>query len=151
MKNRRTIADRYYRIRSNYYRLKRLLFPSPAEVRFIELMGGKVLKFTRLKSSNGFSMVVVFRRSKILKQAKIKREVRYGKYYVDFANDLNWIIEVDGSPYHMDVVADMDREIYINELLHRNPFGMRLLRIKAPRLWNDKDRLQRDVLKFLST
>lgn len=150
MKRRITIADRYYRARSQYWRIKRLLFPSPAETRFIELMGGKVFIIDRLKSSSGFPMAIVLSRGKILREAKMKREVRYGKHYVDFANDLNWIIELDGTYWHQDIVADMDREIYINEMLRKNPYGMRLLRVRAPRIWNDRTGLQNQIIDFLS-
>lgn len=142
----------FYRNRSRYWRIKRVLFPSPAEVRFMQIMGAKITIIKRISSRpNNFPLVIVWTLGKALKNAQVKREVRYGKYYVDFANDLNWIIEIDGKAYHMDVVADMDREIYINELLHRHsPYGMRILRVPAFRIYNNPNRVQRDVLEFLT-
>lgn len=83
---------------------------------------------------------------KWLNEEKFKREVRYGKYWVDFANDLNRVIEIDGRQWHMDVVADFDRDIYLRE----KPHNCQIMRVKAVRLWNDKDRVQREVLKFLT-
>lgn len=127
------------------------MFPSPAEVKFMRLLGAKVctLPYTR-SGEHGFPMVIVLSRGKILRRAGMKREARYGRYYIDFANDLNWMIEIDGTHWHMDVVADMDREIAINEMMRRNPYGWRMLRIKAPRLWNDSAGLKREVLSWLS-
>jgi hypothetical protein len=100
--------------RGRYRRARRLVFISPAEARFIELMGGKVLVWRRIRDKHtGFPMAYYWNLGKRLKAEGFRREVRYGLYFVDFANDLNRIIEIDGNEYHMDVVADMDREIYI--------------------------------------
>lgn len=145
------LVSTFYRTRSRYWRLQRILFPSPAEVRFIELLGGRVVTFNYIKSNKtGFPLALIVSLGRILKQAKFKHEVRYGKYYVDFSNDLNWIIEIDGYAFH-DVVADMDREIYIHEMLTRHsPYGMRILRVPAYRIYNNPSRVQRDVLKFIT-
>ena len=85
----------------------------------------------------------------VLKHQNVRREVRYGKYFVDFANDLDRIIELDGAAYHQDVVADMDREIYIQELCRRQKREARILRIKAYELYNNPTGTQNRVLKFL--
>lgn len=153
-KHKRSMADRYYRARSAYRRLKRLAFPSPAETRFIELMGGKVWRLGFIRLGNGWPLTIILSSGKILRAAKMKREVRYGRYYVDFANDIHWVIEIDGGPWHQDVVAEMDREIYIRDLIRRstkNRQDLRLLRVPAPRIWNDKTRLQNQVISFLNT
>lgn len=125
---------------------------SPAEARFIELMGGKVLSIERIRDRRtGFAMTPYWNLGRRLKAEGFKREVRYGRYFVDFANDLNRIIEIDGSEYHMDVVADMDRDIYIREFCWRwdRRREARIMRIQAHKLWLDKQRLQDDVLKFI--
>jgi very-short-patch-repair endonuclease len=117
----------------------------------MKLMGARLLTLGWLKSTaTGFPFTFMWRRGKILRHAKLKREVRIGKCYVDFANDINWIIEIDGSPWHQDVVADFDREVYLREFLRRQKQDLRILRIPAPRLWHDSARVQRDVLKFLT-
>ena len=150
-----SIAQRYYRLRSQYWRAKRLLFPSPAEVRFMQLMGAHILTphIYKLRpiNKNGFPLCIVISRGKILRQAKLRREVRIGRCYVDFANDLNWIIEIDGTPYHQDVVADFDREVYMREYLRKQKKDLRILRVPAPRLWHARARVQRDVIAFLNT
>lgn len=149
-----TIADRYYRARSNYRRVKRLLFPSPAELRFIELMGGRVYRLSWLRDpATRFPAAIVWSRGKILRHAKMKREVRYGRYYVDFANDIHWVIEIDGSPYHQDVVEEFDREVYVRDFIRKVTRGsqdLRLLRIRAPRIWNDRNGLQNEIISFLN-
>lgn len=125
---------------------------SPAEARFIELMGGKVWTVERIRSKHtGFPLTPYWSLGTRLKAEGFRREVRYGRYFVDFANDLNRIIEVDGNPYHMDVVADMDREIYIKEFCWRwqRNREARIMRIPAHKLWLDKQKLQDDVLKFI--
>lgn len=82
----------------------------------------------------------------------MRREYRIGKCYADFGNDINWIIEIDGTAFHRDVVADFDREVYMREFIRARSRGLedlRIMRIGAPRVYNDSARLQRDVLKFL--
>lgn len=117
----------------------------------MKLLGAKTFTFGSPKSTRKrFPLTLVLSRGHILQDAKMHREVRFGKYYVDFANDLNWIIEIDGTHWHMDVVADMDREIYINELVRKSPYGWRLLRIKAPRIWNDPAGVRAQVLEFIT-
>lgn len=138
------------RMQSIYRRQLRIIFPSPAEIRFAELMGAKyaqVLLFRDRRTK--FPMAIRIKRGKLFKQERVKREVSIGPYWVDFANDLNRIIEIDGDPYHMDVVADMDREIHITDICSRKKMDARFMRIKAHELYRDPDLVQRKVLKFL--
>ena len=145
-----TFLDYYFRWRSKYWRVKRLLFPSPADVLFMKLLGARLIKLPILSKPNRFNLIIVLSRGKILRHAKMHREVRYGKYFVDWSNDLNWIIEIDGASYHLDIVADFDREVAIREMCRYRHQDARFLRIKAARLWNDKAKTQRDIVKFLS-
>jgi very-short-patch-repair endonuclease len=145
----RTVYDRYLRWRSNWRRWQRLFFPSAAEVKFIRLMGGHALPLGMRSRRNSFMLTIVWR-GRTLKRHGFKREMRYGRYYVDLANDLNWIIEVDGYDWHLDEAADRYREVRL-EALTAKPYGMRVLRIKAARLWNEPDKVRRDVLRFITT
>lgn len=119
----------------------------------MELMGARTIKIKFLRdSSTGYPLILVWSRGTTLRQHKMKRELRIGRCYVDFGNDLNWVIEIDGSAYHQDVVADFDREAYMREFIRqrsRNLQDLRLLRIPAARLWNDAPRVQQQVIKFL--
>ena len=112
-------------------------------MKLITLMGGKVLKINGFKV-DGFPFTIVYKRPPLFKREHIKREVRCGKYYADFANDVGWAIEVDGQDYHMDVLADLEREGYFIERGWRQP-----LRIQAFRLYNDKQNVQKEVLSYL--
>lgn len=136
-----TLYDRYMRFMSSYRRWRRLLFPSAAEIKFIQLMGGHVWL---LPVWSGKSSLAIVSLGKTLRRYRFKREVRCGRYYMDFANDLGWAIEVDGARYHMDVVADFDREVYIRQR------GWRMLRVPAYRVFHDPNRVWRDVLKYIT-
>jgi very-short-patch-repair endonuclease len=117
----------------------------------MRLMGARLFTLNLHRDRNDLTLILSLGR--ILRRAKMKREVRYGKYYVDFANDLNWIIEVDGTYYHQDVVADQEREIRIREMVRvrsRNRLDTRILRIPAYRLRNAPAAVHADVMKFLS-
>lgn len=147
-------ADRIYfralRWQNVARRWRRYLFPSPAEMRLIQLMGGKVLTVKFLKDPRThFPLAIVINRGKLFRREKVRREVGFGPYWVDFANDLNRIIEVDGSPYHMDVVADFDREVYIKDVCWKRKMEARFLRIRADELYRNPDRVQQNVVGFL--
>lgn len=140
------LISKYYRIRSQWFRLNRLLFPSPAELRLVEIMGGKVIRFKGIRHPDtGFPFAIIFSMGNIFKEEKFRREVRAGRYFIDFGNDIFWGIEVDGAEYHRDVVAAFDRDAYIYDR------GWRVKHIPAVRLWLEPDVVQRDVLKFLTT
>jgi len=140
------IVKRYYRTRSAWWRLNRLLFPSPAELRLIEIMGGKYVTVEWLKHpKTKFRFAIVLSLGKFLRDEKFGREVRVGKYYIDFGNDVGWGLEVDGAEYHRDIVAAFDRDSYLYQR------GWRVMHIMAVRLWNEPAVVQREVLKFLYT
>jgi very-short-patch-repair endonuclease len=133
----------YYRTRSQYWRTKRLLFPSPAELKFITLMGGKVWRVNKLCWPGGYPFAIVLSKGKFLREEKVRREVRVGKYFLDFGNDLMYGLEIDGHHWHLDVVAEFDRDIYLYN------YGWKVLHIPAIWLWNSPNKVQRKVLNFL--
>lgn len=136
----------FYRSRSRFWRNNRILFPSPAEVQFIRLMGGKVIQVDHFKHpKTGFPFTIVTSMGKYLEDEKFKREVRVGKYWIDFGNDICWGIEVDGEKYHKDIVFQQDRDDYFAD------FGWRVLHIPAIKIWVAPNEVQRAVLKFLTT
>lgn len=146
MHKRNAIVVQFYRTRSAYYRIIRLLFPSRAEVRFIQLMGGKVTQIGFVRPfKNRDPLTIVWTLGHWLRGEKFKREVRIGKYYVDFANDIGRVIEVDGAQWHMDVLADMDREIYIRARFQ----DCRIHRIKAYHVFNNSGKVQVEALQFI--
>jgi hypothetical protein len=138
------LVDWFVRVRRAYWRRKRLLFISPAEARFIEIMGGIVVRFPLIKDPRtGFPLAKVVRYGWVMRTENVRREVPVGPFCLDFGNDLKRGIEIDSS-YHTDVVADFDREVYLNER------GWRLLRIKASDLYRDRKSVQLAATKFLA-
>lgn len=131
------------RCRARYWRYKRLLFSSPAEIMLIRLMGGKAITIDSIKNKNGFPITIVTDMGRWFSKENLKREVRYGKYFVDFANDLDRIIEVDGEPYHRDIIKEQTRAEYFSKQ------DLRVLHIKASDLFANPDAVQRAVIKFL--
>lgn len=140
------VIRKYYIYRSRWFRINRIIFPSPAELRFIEIMGGRVfrLKYVRHPRTK-FPIAYIASMGKVLRDEKFKREVRVGKYFLDFGNDVFCAIEIDGRNWHMDVVAEFERDSYIYQR------GWRIKHIDAIKLWNQPDQVQREILKFLYT
>ena len=99
------LVAKYYRLRSRYYRDSRIVFPSPAELEFIRIMGGRVLTFNFMKHyKTGFPLAFVVSMGKVLRREQVKREVRVGSKWCDFGNDIRRAIEIDGEAYHNDIV-----------------------------------------------
>jgi very-short-patch-repair endonuclease len=116
-------------------------------------MGGKVVRIRPIRDlRTHFPAAIVVSMGPIFRAEKIRREVRFGAHFVDFANDINRIIEVDGAQWHMDVVADFDREIRIKE--HTRKYAVpgqeaRFLRLKAYQIINNPATTRARVRKFL--
>lgn len=125
-----------------------MLFPSPAEVEFIRIMGGRVITFERLKHpQTHFPAVIVLSMGRVLRRNLVNREVRVGKHWVDFGAVTPYYkrgIEIDGEQYHNDIVAQIERDEYFAN------YGWSVLHIKAVEVRNQPDKVQRLVLDFLS-
>lgn len=118
---------------------------SPAEIRFVQIMGGKVIVFDHVKHPRtDFPLAAVVTLGKFLRREKFKREVRVGKHFIDFGNDIKRGIEIDGRDWHMDVIKEMERDEYMAD------YGWSLLHIQASDLWRAPNVVQRRVLKFIS-
>jgi len=136
---------RYYKLRASFRRRRRLLFPSPAELRLIVIMGGRVVQIKRLRDpSTGFPLALVIKWPKVFKHEFVRREVRCGPYYIDFGNDIGRGIEIDGRAYHTDVVAAFERDSY---LYQRNWL---IMHIPALWLWNNPVKVQQLVIGHLT-
>lgn len=134
----------FYKYRAKWYRANRLLFPSPAEVRLIEIMGGKYFTIKALRHrKTKFPLTIVVSLGKILESERFAREVRVGRYFVDFGNDLAMALEVDGKAYHRDIVREFERDSYLYQR------GWRVVHIPAIKLWNDPLAVQHEILRFV--
>lgn len=146
--NKKLLRYKYYALRSFLWRSQRMIFISPAEIRFIEIMGGRVIVFDWIcNPRTNFKLAAVITLGKILKRERIEREVRVGKCFVDFGTTNKYYkrgIEIDGRNWHMDIVKEQERDDYFGQ------YGWQLLHIQATDLWQCPDSVQRRVLKFLS-
>lgn len=141
-----TIGDRVIRSIHGYRRLNRLLFPSPAEVKFVLLMRGHALTLPFIRSHRtGFPLTFLWL-GRILKSELIKREVKVGgRFFVDFGTPGSRFlkaIEIDGGSYH-NVVADQERDRYLQAR------GYEVLHIPARRLHSEPRQVYVQVLQFL--
>lgn len=140
--------DIWYR-KKEFWRNARVLFPSPAEVHFVRLMGGKVITIDAIRypDKNRFPLTIIYRRGKFLARNFMQREVRVGAMYVDFAfvdPYTNKAIEIDGSDYHQDVVREAERDEYLKVR------GWQVLHIPAMDLYRQPGRVQQKVLNYLA-
>lgn len=129
-------------MRAASWRRRRIWFPSPAEVRFIRLMGGVVVTVPWLHRG-GFPLAVVVSLGRILRSEHYQREVRVGSKYVDFGNDVNRAIEIDGADYHRDIVAETQRDEYLAS------YGWQVMHIRADQLYRNPDRLLQKVRMYV--
>lgn len=141
---------RIYKWRAAWRKRRRLLFPSPAEVELIRIMGGKYMTISWIRDPQGqhYPLTIVLTLGTILKREMIQREVRVGAMYIDFAVETPWYrkgIEVDGRLFHMDVVKEQERDEYVSQ------YGWRLLHINAGEIYREPDRVQQKILNFLAT
>src|SRR5712691_5571184 len=98
--------DWFVRTRSNWRRRQRLLFPSPLEVRFAQIMHGKTFTLPFIKSTKtGYPLTFIWR-GKLLRRELVRREVRSGRYYLDYAVVTPFYkrgIELHGFSAHPDI------------------------------------------------
>jgi very-short-patch-repair endonuclease len=137
----------YYKKKA-MWRRSRILFPSPAEVRFVEIMGGRCLtiKSIRLSSTN-FPLTIIVSFGRTLRREMVEREVQVGAYYVDFGfitGAGQQAIEIDGQNFHMDIVKEQERDEYLSR------YGWRVLHIQAIDLYRKPDAVRERVVNFLA-
>lgn len=137
-----------YYAKKDWWRKNRMLFPSPAEVQFVRIMGGKAITIKRLKHpSTGFPMVIFVTMGKRLNREFVEREVRVGAMYIDFAFATKYSkkgIEIDGAAFHRDIVKEQQRDDYCLA------YGWKLLHIQAADVYSNPDLVQRRVDNFLA-
>lgn len=135
--------------KKQFWRNARILFPSPAEVHFVRLMGGRAITIDAIRypNENRFPLAIIYKRGKFLKSNFMQREVRVGGFYVDFAFIDSYskkAIEIDGSDYHKDVVKESERDQYLNDR------GWYVLHIPAMDLYRQPGRVQQKVMNYLA-
>lgn len=107
-------------------------------------MGGKVIEVDLVKEPlNGFSLCFVVSMGPVFKEERIEREVRAGAFYIDFGNDIGRGIEVDGRPFHGDIIREQRRDEYCGK------YGWMLLHIAAADLYARPEIVRNRVIAFL--
>lgn len=125
-------------------RLRRLLFPSPAELDFIRLLGGRVLVFKHVRlGSHGFPLAIVLSLGRELKAEHFRREVRIGAFFADLANDVGRALDVDGVRYHTDKLREQRRDEYCAK------HGYRILHISGYDLYHQSRLVRERTLRFI--
>jgi hypothetical protein len=142
------VSNKIYYTKKKMWRRGRVLFPSPAEVKFIRVMGGRTFSFSSVTSTKtGFPLTFIMSFGKTLRREYVQREVRVGAYYVDFAFVTRYdrkAIEIDGKAYHRDIVKEQQRDDYLMDR------GWRVMHITASEVYTNPDAVQRRVIDFLS-
>jgi hypothetical protein len=139
-------SKRLYYAKKEHWKRERLIFPSPAEIKFIRVMGGHVIVLPFVFSfKTGFPFAWVLSFGHVLRTHGFRREVRVGAYYIDFANDIKWGIEILGKDFHTDVVKEAQREEYLRQR------GYRILYIAAVDLYRNPIATRHRAMKFIGT
>ncbi len=123
--------------------MKRLVFASPAEMQLITLMKGKVLTTNLIHNKNGFPLTFVMYLGGWFAKENMRREVRVGKHWIDFGNDIRRGIEVDGEAYHNDIIKEIERDEYFK----KNDW--RILHIKAGDILARPNATRNAIIDFL--
>lgn len=100
-------------------------------------------KFVR-STKYHFSLTLVLSIGRALAAEKFEREVRVGKCFVDFGNDIGRGIEIDGYSHHMDILAEQDRDDYLYE------HGFTVMHIQARHIYSQPDAVRARVLSYLN-
>lgn len=143
-----TLRQKIHYKKKEFWRNNRMLFPSPAEVQFIRMMGGKAIVIDHLKHpKTKFPLTVITTMGRTLKREFVQREVRVGAMYVDFAFVTQYdkkAIEIDGRDFHDDIIKEQNRDDYLRAR------GWRVYHIRADSLYRDPSLVQRKVIDFLA-
>lgn len=144
----RPIALKLHYVKKSWWRKNRILFPSPAEVQFIRIMGGKAIVIDHIKHPHtGFPLAIITSMGKILRREFVQREVRVGAMYVDFAFQTKYdrkAIEIDGKSFHRDIIKEQERDDYCRQ------YGWKLFHIQAVDIYREPNLVQQRVINFLA-
>lgn len=143
-----TLKQNIWYKKKAFWRNARILFPSPAEIHFVRLMGGRAvtIDFIRYPKTR-FPLTFIYSRGRFLARNFMQRETRVGGFFVDFSFVDAYskkCIEVDGSDYHTDKVREFERDNYLKSR------GWDVLHISAMDLYRQPGRVQQKVFNFLA-
>lgn len=122
-----------------------LLFPSAAEVEFIRIFGGKYWQTNLIKDrTTGRPFTLVLDLGVILKRELVEREVRVGRYFIDFGAITPYDRKGIKIEPRADIVRQQDDRDYFGS------FGWHLFHLEAASVFREPMRVQSEVLKYLA-
>lgn len=137
---------RYKKTRAKFRRARRLLFASPAEMKFVEIMGGHVVRLPLQDFRSHFPLVWVWWWPRIFRKYNVRRELQVGRYYVDFGSIKNHrkkAIEIDSAYYHQNIVAEQERDDYLHE------HGFLIMHVRVIHIYRQPKDVKKKVVQFL--
>jgi very-short-patch-repair endonuclease len=129
------------RLRDAVYARYERLFPTPVQVRLIEILGGTTITIGGIRRNNR-QLTLTISRGKLLRSAKFRRMVLDGRGVL--ANDIMWAIAVQGSEYERDVVSAYERDERLRAA------GWRLAYVNVRDVWTNPASVRNNILQFLA-
>lgn len=131
--------DLFDRLRDSYYGWFERQFPSPVQVRLIEILGGTTITIGSIRHRN-VPMTLTLSRGRLLRSKRFRRAVLDGQGVL--ANDVRWAVQIMGPEYERDVVAAFERD----ERLEAE--GWHLAYVNMRDIWNNPAKVRKSLLPF---
>lgn len=139
--NRRELKQHYATLWEWLRRRWKSLFPKPAEVRLLQILGGSVIVIGSIRR-NGRPLTITLSRGRLLRSERFRRSVIDDQGML--ANDVRWAIAIQGKDYERDVIAAYEQDEQLQAA------GWRVRWIPEAWLWTNPSRVRKNVLQFLS-
>jgi very-short-patch-repair endonuclease len=130
------------RLRDAIYARYERLFPTPVQVRLIEILGGTTFTIGAVRRNNR-PLTLTLSRGRLLRSRRFRRRVVDGTGAL--ANDIKWAVMIQGPEYERDVLAVFERD----EKLEAQ--GWRLAYVTARDIWNRPDKVRQNLLPFFAS
>lgn len=145
MRSLKKLQAKIARARDAWSKRRQLMFPSPAEVEFIRIFGGRYITFSRVKDPDtGYPLTIVTNLGVVLKRELIRREIRVGRYFIDFGQITPWDRRGIKIEDRLDVVKYQELDDYVRGL------DWSLFHLEAAAVFREPMRVQQRVLEWLA-
>lgn len=141
MSMRHKLLVKYDALRDWMYYHYEQLFPTPVQVRLIEILGGSTITIGAFRRDN-LPMTIMLTRGKLLRSKRFRAAILDGTGML--ANDIKWAIKILGPEYERDVVAAYE----MDERLHQD--GWHMAYVSARDIWNNPARVRASLQRFLN-
>jgi hypothetical protein len=141
MIKRSKILEKYDAFRDAIYAMYERQFPSPVQVRLIEILGGTTITIGAIRRHN-MPMTITLSRGRLLRSSRLRRGYLDGMGVL--ANDIQWAIAIKGPEFERDVIMAYERDEKLQQM------GWRLAYISARDIWQNPARVRASILPFLN-